>query len=122
MKANKLVLVVSVFLLSACAPMVKTNFTKVYAPIHLEEVIVINVGDDIPFPYEELGTIKLGDGGITKKCGYDDLLLIAKKEATKVGGDAIKVVEDIPPHWERYGPGATYTNCHTLFVLVLKSK
>lgn len=121
MNRNQIVLWTCVIFMFSCAPMKTIHMTKIYPSLpDTEEVVVIAAGETIPFQYEELGTIKLGDGGITTKCNYNDLLSIAIKEARKAGGNAIKVVENIPPHFERYGLGLTYTNCHTIFVMILR--
>ena len=84
---------------------------------------MIKVGESIPFKYEELGSIKLGDAGMTgkKKCTYEALLTLAIEETQKIGGNAIKIVEHIPPHVERYGLGIVIHQCHSLFVLILKT-
>ena len=109
---------------AACSPHVVTSITKKYQSLDTStKVKVINVGESIPFKYEELGTVKLGDAGMTgkSKCSYEALLTLAIKEAQKIGGNAIKIVEHIPPHVERYGLGIVYHQCHSLFVLILKT-
>ena len=119
-----LVIGVIIGFFSACSPHVVTSITKKYpASDNSVKVKVIQVGESIPFKYEELGSIKLGDAGMTgkKKCTYDALLALAIEEAHKIGGNAIKIVEHIPPHVERYGLGIAYHQCHSLFVLILKT-
>ena len=111
-------------LFSACSPLVTTNVSKKYQALdNTVEIKVIEVGESIPFKYEELGSIKLGDSGMTgkSKCTYEALLVLAKEEAKKAGGNAIKIVEHIPPHVERYGFGVAFYQCHSLFVLILKT-
>ena len=109
---------------SACSPLVVKSINKEYSALdNSANIKVINVGETIPFRYEELGSIKLGDAGMTgkSKCTYEALLTIAINEAKKIGGNAIKIVEHIPPHVERYGLGVAYHQCHSLFVLILKT-
>ena len=109
---------------SACSPHVATSINKNYTALDRSaKVEVINVGESIPFKYEELGSVKLGDAGMTgkSKCTYEALLAIAIEEAQKIGGNAIKIVEHIPPHVARYGLGVAYHQCHSLFVLILKT-
>ncbi|MCL2290372.1 MAG: hypothetical protein FWC34_06675 [Bacteroidetes bacterium] len=130
MKQNKnliLFLVIAIIIvgsLSACAPQVVKNVTKRYPALDSStKVIIINVGETIPFKYEELGSVKLGDAGMTgkSKCTYEVLLAIAIEEARKVGGNAIKIVEHTLPRVESYGLGIVYHQCHSLFVLILKT-
>ena len=109
---------------SACSPHISTNINKKYPELdNSTKVKVISVGESIPFKYEELGSVKLGDAGVTgrSRCDYEALLTLAMEEARKIGGNAIKVVEHIPPHFERYGMGMAYQQCHTLFVLILRT-
>ena len=113
-----------VYFFSACSPRVVTSINKKYSALdNSAKVTVIKVGESIPFKYEELGSIKLGDAGMTgkKKCTYEALLTLAIEETQKIGGNAIKIVEHIPPHVERYGLGIVIHQCHSLFVLILKT-
>ena len=119
-----LVVGVLICFFSACSPHVVTSINKKYSALdNSAKVHVIKVGESIPFKYEEIGSIKLGDAGMTgkKKCTYEALLTLAIEEAQKIGGNAIKIVEHIPPHVERYGLGVVIHQCHSLFVLILKT-
>jgi len=109
---------------TACAPSVVTNIHKRYPALDsFTKIKIIKVGESIPFAYEELGSIKLGDAGMTgkSKCTYEALLALAIKEAQKIGGNAIKIVEHTLPRVESFGLGIAYYQCHSLFVLVLKT-
>ena len=111
-------------LFTSCAPHVVTNIHKKYPALdNSTKIKIIKVGESILFAYEELGSIKLGDAGMTgkSKCTYEALLALAIKEAQKVGGNAIKIVEHTLPRVERFGLGVAYYQCHSLFVLVLKT-
>jgi hypothetical protein len=110
---------------SACSPHIATSVSKKYPALdNSAKVKVVNTGESIPFKYIELGSIRLGDAGMTgkSKCTYEALLALAMEEAKKTGGDAIKIVEHIPPHIERYGFSIVYHQCHSLFVLILKTE
>ena len=111
-------------LFSACSAHIARSIHKKYPTLdNSAEIKVITVGESIPFKYEELGSLKLGDAGMTSKskCSYEALLALALEEARKVGGDAIKIVEDLPPRTEfRYGALLIH-QCHSLFVLILKT-
>jgi hypothetical protein len=119
---------------SACSPHIARDIQKTYSALDdSAEVKVINIGETIPFRYEALGTITLEDAGVTSKsrCTYEALLALAIEEAKKVGGNAIKITKSIPPGWQKGGPGishgagvsvrASYQQCHTLSVLILKT-
>jgi len=109
---------------SACSPNIARSIHKNYPALdNSVEVKVIKVGESIPFKYEELGSLKLEDAGMTSKskCTYEALIVLAKEEAKKVGGNAIKIVEDLPPRTE-FQPGRIVIHqCHSLFVLILKT-
>jgi hypothetical protein len=111
-------------LFSACSAHIARSIHKNYPALdNSAEVKVIKVGESIPFKYEELGSLKLGDAGMTSKskCSYEALLALAIEEAKKVGGDAIKIVEHLLPRTE-FQPGALVIHqCHSLFVLILKT-
>ncbi|MBK8882528.1 MAG: hypothetical protein IPN67_09150 [Bacteroidales bacterium] len=54
---------------------------------------------EIPIDAEVIGTVKIGDTGFTatKNCTFQDVLKSAKDEAKKAGGNAIKIIDHIPP-------------------------
>jgi hypothetical protein len=109
--------------LSACSPNIVRNIHKSYPALdNSVEVKVIHIGEIIPFKYETLGTIILGDGGMTSKskCNYETLLALAIEESKKIGGNAIKIVVDMPPRVE-FKPGGVFIyRCHSLSIFVLK--
>ena len=109
---------------SACSPKITRNIHKSYPALDdSAEVTIIHIGEIIPFKYETLGTIILGDGGMTNKskCNYETLLALAIEETKKVGGNAIKIVVDMPPRVE-FKPGGVFIyQCHSLSVIILKT-
>ena len=115
---------ITIGLFFSCSAHIARSIQKSYPALdNSAEVKVIKVGESIPFKYEELGSLKLGDGGMTSKskCSYEALLALAVEEAKKVGGNAIKIVEDLPPHTEFQYGGLVIHRCHSLFVLILKT-
>ena len=138
MKFLKIIGLLFIGFFSSCSPPhIARNIHKSYPALDNSiEVTVIKIDENIPFKYEELGTVKLEDSGTTgkKKCTYDALLALAIDEAKKVGGNAIKITESIPPGWRKGGTGyppvgavigvgvrLEYHQCHTLSVLILKT-
>jgi len=70
-------------LFTSCAPHVVTNIHKKYPALdNYAKIKIIKVGESIPFAYEELGSIKLGDAGMTgkSKCTYEALLALTIKQ------------------------------------------
>ncbi len=85
-------------ILSSCAPKISTTISKNYAPLdYQEDVRVFGIDDAYPVNSEELGTVKIGDTGFSTNCGWDVVIEKAKLEARKAGGNALKIVEHIPP-------------------------
>jgi hypothetical protein len=109
-------------LMSSCSPRISTHLYKSYPPLtDNQNVKVLALTDSIPVISTQLGTVKVEDSGWTTKCGYEDFIAIAKREARKAGGNAIKVIEHIPPHSARHGLAFYYYNCHQITVMILRT-
>jgi len=109
--------------LQSCSPQITRTLMKSYPPLgEIDTVQVINIGEEISFRYEELGTIRVGDNGFGNNCGYKAQLNRAKIEAKKIGGNVIKVVEHIPPHSKMMGMAYVYYPCHEILVLVMRKR
>ena len=71
---------VTIGFFSSCSVHIARNIQKQYPALDgSAEVRVVQVDESIPFQYEELGTITLGDAGATSKskCTYEALLALA---------------------------------------------
>jgi hypothetical protein len=91
-------LFVSAILLSSCSPKITTSISKQYATLdYQEEVRVFNLDESVPYDFEELGIVKIGDTGFSTNCGWEVVIERAKSEARKVGGNALKITEHILP-------------------------
>jgi hypothetical protein len=93
MKKLILILIVGSFFMG-CAPVV--NYTPILgsqSPKPVEyNVLVYDEGDAIPNKYTTIGTLKVGDGGMSTGCEYlEDVIRLAKRKARSVGGDAIQI-------------------------------
>ena len=55
--------------------------------------------------------VSVGEGGMTMKCGYDDVIIAAQKKARNVGGDAIQIVQLKEPD--------LFSSCYNLIANVL---
>lgn len=101
-------------LLSSCNPKISTSLSKNYPPLDYDvEVIVIGLDQEDPDNAENLGLVKVTDGGFTTNCGYDLVLDKAKLEARKAGGNAIKIITHKPP-------SAFGSSCHQITARILK--
>jgi hypothetical protein len=111
-KVSRLIMLISLIPLSSCTPLVITKLETSLPLIDTTQVIkVLGLSTDIPADAEVLGTIKIGDSGFTVNCTYKVVLDKAKQEARKVGGNAIKITEHIPPG---------FSSCHRITAKILK--
>ena len=117
MHKQRQLLFLSILLITAsCSPKVSKTITTSYAPLdYKEEVMAIDLQTPIPDGAENMGTIKIGDSGLSSNCDYDTVLELAKTEARKVGGNAIKITEHKPP-------SAMGSGCHRITASVLYIK
>lgn len=87
-----------IMILSSCAPKISTSISKRYEPVSPgEDIRVFGLKDAVPPNAEILGTIKIGDTGFSVHCGWDNVIALAKQQARKAGGNAIKITQHIPP-------------------------
>lgn len=106
-------LFVSIIVFSACAPKIRTTLSQKYEPLdYKQEVMVIELADVSPVSAELLGTLKIGDAGMSTKCNYAQVLEKAKEEARKVGGNAVKITEHKTPDF--------MSSCHRISAQVLR--
>ena len=109
----------------SCSPQV-AKITKTYPALNEKDsVMIICIGDKIGFPYEKLGTLRIGDNGSGIDCDCNAQLNRLKIEARKVGGNAIKIVKHIPPHWGTRNWTSSrweskYYSCHEFLIEVLR--
>ena len=113
MNYSKLLLLAILPFLCSCATSIKTQITKSYPPLDINQPVhVYNVDEPAPPNAEVLGTIRIGDGGFTTYCGWDVVIGQAQYEARKVGGNAVKITEHRPPD--------LMSTCHRISGLILK--
>jgi len=108
-----LFLLISVTLV-ACSAKVSTRITRTVPPLdYTEEVTVLSIMDEIPLHAIEIGTVKIGDNGISTNCGWDVVIEKAKMEARKAGGNVLKITRHIPP-------SIMGSSCDRITALILK--
>lgn len=114
MKQILILLIGCVLILNACTPKISTTISKNYSALdYREEVTVLGIHDHVPADSEELGVVKIGDSGFSTDCGWDIVIDKAKIEARKVGGNAIKITNHIPP-------SPMGSSCHRITAKILK--
>jgi len=99
-------------MLSSCSPKVVTNIVKTYPPTNPNKVAVYEAYDSVQTAAEQLGTLKVIDGGLTIDCGLDRMLNIAREETAKAGGNALKLTD------HRF-PDIFGSSCHRLYGVIL---
>ena len=101
-------------LISGCSLSVnyipKTSYANTPKPsTHL--ITVFQMNENLPSEYIAIGSVSVGEGGMTMKCGYDDVIIAAQKKARNVGGDAIQIVQLKEPD--------LFSSCYNLIANVL---
>ncbi len=88
-------LIIIPFILYSCAPSLQyTAIETSRAPKTSDyNIRVLNSDYNLPSNAKIIGTIYIGDTGLSVGCGYDDVIILAKEKARNVGGDAIQVTE-----------------------------
>lgn len=110
----KLTLFIFSILFYSCSPKISTSLKNSYAPIdYAEDIVVLGVDDHIPSDSEILGEIKIGDTGFSTNCDYNTVIELAKLEARKVGGNALKITD-------HKLPSIMGSSCHRITAEILK--
>lgn len=98
---------------AGCAPKVRTTVSQKYQPLdYKEEVMVIELQEMAPDSAELLGTVKIGDAGMSVQCSYGQVLEKAKEEARKSGGNVLKITTHKTPDF--------MSSCHRITAEILK--
>jgi hypothetical protein len=101
-------------ILNACSPKISTSINKNYAVLdYREDVRVFGMEETEPDDAELLGTVKIGDSGLSTNCGLEVVIDKAKTEARKIGGNAIKITKHTPP-------SILGSSCHQITADILK--
>lgn len=97
----------------SCAPKVRTQITQNHEPLDFkEQVLVIEKENGTPASAELLGTVKVGDAGMSAKCNYTQVVEKAKEAARKAGGNVVKITEHKTPDF--------MSSCHRITAEILK--
>jgi hypothetical protein len=96
----KNLLVVVLFLLLSCGTSQKVNVMSVQTPLApTVEVKVFGAGQTLPTDLKMLGSLKIGDSGITSasNCTYDKVIANAQAQARGMGGNVLQVTKKKEP-------------------------
>jgi hypothetical protein len=87
-------LLIAILFLSSCSPTVAVTQLRKYPPKEsTEQVVVYNQSDKIPSQLSQIGRIKIGDSGFSSNCSWIEVINKAKEECSRLGGDAIHIIE-----------------------------
>ena len=86
--------------LSGCSPKISQTLNGPALTALAPDAPVLVVGDLEPAPVgcAVLGTLRVGDSGVTINCGFDRMVAEAKSQARKLGGNILKITEIIEPN------------------------
>lgn len=113
MRKILLLIIGIVLLMTSCSPKLTSVMLKTYPQLQYQnEVMVFGVNEPAPPNAEKLGSIKIGDSGFSTNCGYTTVLDMAKMEARKVGGNAVKITQHKLPDF--------VSTCHRITADVLR--
>jgi len=93
MEKKVIKLIVLFFLLSSCSPRISTKiYTLGKRMNNFDQVILLSLEDLIPEGAVVIGLVKMNDNSSIFDCNYKRLMLDAKNEARKIGGNVIKII------------------------------
>ena len=90
----------TILLLAGCNAQVSTQITKSYPATSSDQNISVLQREDTPPENSEyIGMVEVGDNGLTgnSKCTYEAVVELAKEEARKAGGNAIRITKHKTP-------------------------
>lgn len=101
------------FGLYSCSPKITTTIAAKLPPIEYDQdVIIIGIHQIAPENSIVIGEVKIGDTGFSTDCDYTTVTELAKLEARKAGGNAIKIKEHLfPSIWS--------SSCHRITADIL---
>lgn len=93
----RVLLFMGVATLVSCSPKISTRISKSYPALdYKQEIAVLGINEPAPKDAEQLGTVKIGDSGLSAQPGLDVVLEKAQLEARKAGGNVLKITEHRP--------------------------
>lgn len=100
--------------LSSCTPRITTSLIKHEKPLSGNtKIIVFDKNDTLPASSEKLGNIRVNDNMSTDEFDYNSVIELAKLEAGKAGGNAIRIIKHQLP--------SLLNNGHEVYADILKT-
>lgn len=86
--------------LVSCSPKVRSNISNTsYSQLEsIDEVIVLDKGEEVPEQSIFIGDLKIGDSGFSTNCGYNIVMLNARQTAQKSGANIIEITDIKKPN------------------------
>jgi len=98
MKKNNLLFYL-VILLSSCSPKITTSVIEKEKPLPKNAIVIVyNKNDTLPAITKKLGTTRVNDNVSTAEFDCNSVVEIAKLEASKAGGNAIRIIKHQLPN------------------------
>ena len=96
---NNLLIFNILFLLCSCTPKITTSLIKKEIPLPKNTIVtVFEKNDTLPAVTKKLGTTRVNDNVSTAQFDYNYVVEIAKLEASKAGGNAIRIIKHQLPN------------------------
>ena len=114
-KSNWSLFILLIVFMAACSPKIKTVIVNKAQPLAFDEnIALLDIHHSRPQSnIVKIGELKLGDKGLTNKCDFNTLMILAKSKAREHGANIAKVVEKI-------APDNFTTTCYTLKIVLYK--
>lgn len=111
---KKIIMIFCLTLLASCASSVSTTVLMAQKPLESNEAVAFfDIEQPYPAVYQYIGIVKIGDNGLASNCNFEMVIALAKEEARKMGGNAIRLIKhDLPT---TFG-----SSCHRIEAQVLK--
>lgn len=110
---KKLLLFAITFLMISCGTSKKVSVLNYSTPISKDvPVEIFGTGQQIPSDCQLLGTIKIGDSGLSTKCSYAEVIADAQSQARAMGGNLIYISKHSEPDF--------WSTCHRITAEVYK--
>ncbi len=88
-----------IVLLSSCTPRITTSLIKKEKSLSKNAMVTVyDKNDTLPAVIEKLGTTRVNDNGSTAEFNYNFVFELAKLEAGKAGGNAIRIIKHQIPN------------------------
>jgi hypothetical protein len=114
MQDFKIFLIIVSLLFVSCSPKINTVVKKSYSSNDTSlDIKILKLNELVPKGSEILGTSSVIDNGLTVNCNYETIIELMKKDARKLGGNAIKIIDEQPSN-------IMQSNCYKIKALILK--